>query len=111
MLIKLLDKLLKACGRNGFYPLQPRQPLRHQLSPAEEIALQQLARLDEVQAMESQLEAIRNRQTELLRQAQLPTISEDKRSRLQLQAATLETRAVKLNNKIKNLWEDIDNDF
>lgn len=98
MVIDLLDKLLKVCGRNGFYPVQPRR---------ESVTLEQLAVMDEIKAMENQLEAIESRRRVLLKRAESSTLSDDSRSKLLLQASRLEVQAVKLNNKIQERWRCI----
>ena len=98
MVLDLLDKLLKACGRNGFYPVQPHR---------ESVALDQLAVLDEINALENQLEAIESRRRVLLKKAGSSTLSDDSKSKLMLQASRLEVQAVKLNNKIQERWRCI----
>lgn len=98
MVIDLLDKLLKACGRNGFYPVQPQR---------ESVSLDQLAVMDEINAMENQLEAIESRRRVLLKKSESSTLSDDSRSKLLLQASRLEVQAVKLNNKIQERWRCI----
>lgn len=94
-MLHLLDKLLKACGRNGFYPVQP---------PRESVTLEQLAVMDEIKAMENQLEAIESRRRILLKKSESSTLSDDSRSKLLLQASRLEVQAVKLNNKIQGMY-------
>lgn len=94
-MLHLLDKLLKACGRNGFYPVQ---------LPRESVTLEQLAVMDEIKAMENQLEAIESRRRILLKKSESATLSDDSRSKLLLQASRLEVQAVKLNNKIQGMY-------
>ena len=71
------------------------------------MSLDQLAVMDEINAMENQLEAIESRRRVLLKKAESSTLSDDSKSKLMLQASRLGVQAVKLNNKIQERWRCI----
>lgn len=106
-LVLFLDKILKACGRNGFYPVQPITRKREYVPSCESLEI--LAKLDEIQALENQLEALVNRREAILAKADKYESNDDKRSSLYVQAAGIFVREVKIKNKINKLYEEVSN--